>query len=335
MFDARDPLLERPVVTEAEWEIGDLRRAIEHDGELAQVAHSVLQHLPARLRESDVERAISALPPEFFERRDSRAVVDQVRMVARSAYEARFAADSGLSARLLSPVADEERYGIEDARFVHFTADDGSTDYRATYTAYDRQAISSRSIVTRDFRAFSIRRLIGPAARTKGMAFFPRPVEGRLLALTRTDGESVTLAESRDGLEWDDVGVVYRPRQLWEVVQSGNCGSPIETDRGWLVLTHGVGPMRTYRIGAILLDRDDPSELRAVLDGPLVEPGPDDRDGYVPNVVYSCGGTVIDGTLWIPYGVADQRIRVASVDVEELLDAMTPEPTRGPFGPRG
>jgi predicted GH43/DUF377 family glycosyl hydrolase len=156
------------------------------------------------------------------------------------------------------------------------------------------------------------------------MAFFPRRVGGRLLALTRSGGESISLAASDNGLDWTDEALVYEPQLLWEVVQSGNCGSPIETDRGWLVLTHGVGPMRRYAIGAILLDLDDPTKVLARLETPLIEPAGKLQDGYVPHVVYSCGGLVHDGILWVPYGVGDSRIRVASVPLEELLDAMTP-----------
>jgi predicted GH43/DUF377 family glycosyl hydrolase len=321
-FEERALPLAHATVSDAEWDIDDLRRALEYDGTIAQVAHSVLRNLPSRLRGSDVERVISDLPDEFFGQFESRAVAEQIRQTTRSAYEARFEPGIALSRRVLSPVADDERYGMEDARFVRFTDRDGSVDYRATYTAYDRRSVASRSIVTTDFETFSIRRLTGPAATSKGMAFFPRHVGGRLLALTRADGESISLAVSDDGRDWQDEAHVYEPTRLWEVVQSGNCGSPLETDRGWLVLTHGVGPMRRYSIGAILLDLDDPSRVLGVLETPLLEPSARDRDGYVPNVVYSCGSIAVDGLLWIPYGIADQRIRVASVPVEELLDAM-------------
>lgn len=323
-FEDRAVPLAHATVSDSEWDVDDLRRALEHDGTIAQVAHSVLRDLPPRLRDRDVERTISDLPAEFFGQFDSRAIAEHIRQTVRSAYEARFEPGVELSRRVLTPVADDERHGMEDARFVRFTDSDGSIDYRASYTAYDGRSVASRSIVTTDFETFAIRRLTGPVASSKGMAFFPRHVGGRLLALTRTDGESIFLAASDDGRHWRDETRIYEPKRLWEVVQSGNCGSPVETDRGWLVLTHGVGPMRRYCIGAILLDLDDPSRVVGVLEKPLLEPPATGGDGYVPNVVYSCGSIVADGFLWIPYGIADQRIRVASVPIEDLLDAMAP-----------
>jgi len=328
-FGERALPLARPTVSEGEWELDHLRCSLEHDGQMSEVSHAVMLKLPARSRKSDIDAAIRSLPDEFFTRYDSRAKVEAIRVVARSAYDADFAAESILSQRVLLPIADEERHGMEDARFVRFVDDDGSVEYRASYTAYDGRAINSRLIVTTDFREFSIRRLTGSPARTKGMAFFPRRVGGRLLALTRSGGESISLATSDNCLDWTDETLVYAPELLWEVVQSGNCGSPIETDRGWLVLTHGVGPMRRYAIGALLLDLDDPTKVLARLETPLIEPDGELQDGYVPHVVYSCGGIVHDGILWVPYGVGDSRIRVASVPMTELLDAMTPIPLNG------
>jgi predicted GH43/DUF377 family glycosyl hydrolase len=158
------------------------------------------------------------------------------------------------------------------------------------------------------------------------MALFPRPIGGKMFALTRTDGENTSIARSSDGLSWTDVAVLHRPDELWEIVQTGNCGSPIETPDGWLVLLHGVGPMRQYSIGAMLLDRDDPTIVRARLAQPLLQPLGDQREGYVPNVVYSCGAVEHDGTIWLPYGVGDQRVRVLSLRLEELRVAMVAEP---------
>lgn len=325
-FGPRELPLTRAVVTEGAWTREHLRGSLEHDGHLTEVAHAVLQQLPPVLRASDIDRIIRALPGEFFIHSESRPRVEAVRIVGRSAYEATFSPESGLSQRVLLPVADEERHGMEDARFVAFTESDGTIEYRGSYTAYDGRTIRSRLIVTRDFREFFIHRLTGPPARTKGMAFFPRRIGGRMLALTRSNGETVSLASSSDGLAWRDEAPVYTPSLLWEVVQSGNCGSPIETDRGWLVLTHGVGPMRRYCIGAILLDLDDPTRVLGRIEHPLLVPESPQREGYVPNVVYTCGGIVHDGVLWIPYGIGDNRVRVASVDLSELLDAMRPLP---------
>lgn len=323
-FEGRRLPLVRATITDGEWDLEHLRSSLAHDGEMTEVAHAVLQKLPPRVRKADIELAIRALPDEFFSHFDSRPRVEVIRMVGRSAYDAGFAAESDVSQRVLLPVADEERHGMEDARFVRFVEQDGTVEFRGSYTAYDGRAITSRLIVTTDFRSFSIRRLTGPPAKTKGMAFFPRRVGGRLLALTRSGGETISLAVSLNGLDWVDEAPIYTPDLLWEVVQSGNCGSPIETDRGWLVLTHGVGPMRRYVIGVILLDLDDPTRVLARLETPLLEPAEGHRDGYVPHVVYSCGGLVHDGVLWVPYGIGDSRIRVASVPLQDLLDAMTP-----------
>lgn len=211
---------------------------------------------------------------------------------------------------------------MEDARFVRFVDEDGGVGYRATYTAYDGRQIAPRLLTSPDLRTFRAHRLDGPAAHNKGMALFPRLIGGRYLALCRIDGESNWLSSSADGLNWDTPQRIEVPEQSWEVLQIGNCGPPIETDRGWLVLTHGVGPMRAYGIGAILLDRCDPSKVLGRLKRPLLQADADERDGYVPNVVYSCGGIVHDGRLWIPYGIGDARIGVAWASVDDVLAEM-------------
>lgn len=328
-FDERRLPVAGGVVTEGVWAIDHLRRAVEYGGQIAEISHAVIQKLPAEVRGADIRRAIDELPGEFFARRDSRERVEAIRLIARSAYDVHFAVDTDLSQRVLLPTADEERRGMEDARFVRFVDDDGAAEYRASYTAFDGRDISSRLITTTDFEHFHVRRLIGSAALTKGMAFFPRRIGGRLLALTRSDGEHILLARSDDGLEWDDEAVVVGPAALWDIVQLGNCGAPIETDRGWLVLTHGVGPMRRYSLGAVLLDLEDPTRIVARLDSPLLEPMGALQDGYVPNVVYSCGGLVHDGVLWVPHGVGDGRVRVVSIVLTELLERMSPVDARG------
>jgi predicted GH43/DUF377 family glycosyl hydrolase len=328
-FEERVLPLGRAEISEGAWTRAHLRGALEHDGELTDVARAVIQKLPATARSSDIDAVIRKLPGEYFSHYESRARVEAVRNVGRSAYDAVFDPATAISQRVLLPATDEERHGMEDARFVAFTDDDGSVLYRGSYTAYDGRSIRSRLITTTDFRQFSVQRLIGGPALTKGMAFFPRRVGGRLLALTRSGGETISLASSRDGLAWKDEAPVYAPSLLWEVVQGGNCGSPIETDRGWLVLTHGVGPMRQYCIGAILLDLDDPAVVLGRLEEPLLAPDEPQREGYVPNVVYTCGGIAHDGVLWVPYGIGDSRVRVASIPLAELFDAMRPVPAAG------
>lgn len=238
-----------------------------------------------------------------------------------TSYDAVFPEDSTLTQRTLLPVLDEERNGLEDARMVLFS-DGEHTEYRATYTAYDGRAVLPRLLVSADLKTFTSHGLTGPAATNKGMALFPRPIKGELFALVRTDGETISIARSPDGRAWGREKPVRPPALPWELVQSGNCGPPIELAEGWLVLTHGVGPMRTYALGAILLDLDDPTRVRGVLNEPLLRGTEWRQPGYVPNIVYSCGGAVHDGILWLPYGVGDDRVRVASVAVAELLAAM-------------
>ncbi len=238
-----------------------------------------------------------------------------------STYDAVFPADSELTQRVLLPVIEHERNGIEDARLVRVTDAAGHTNYRATYTAYDGAGVSPRVLVSDDLVSFVSHPLTGTAATNKGVAIFPRLVGGEYLALVRSDGETNSIAHSPDGLAWGHETPIHSPESLWEIVQSGNCGSPIETEVGWLVLTHGVGPMRVYSMGAMLLDLDNPTHVVGELPHPLIS-SESRREGYVPNVVYSCGAIVHDGTLWMPYGVGDNRIRVASIELKELLDTM-------------
>ncbi|WP_297342875.1 glycoside hydrolase family 130 protein [Amnibacterium sp.] len=304
----------------ARWHSSRLRAALEHEDQVNELTSWVLDRLPPIFTGVDVEAAIAALPPELLHHRDSGVALNTLRDMVSSAYIARFDPDTDLGQRVLLPAAVEEHNGMEDARLVRFTADDGSTAYRATYTAYDGRDIAPRLITTPDLVSFSIHRLSGPSARNKGMALFPRTVGGRHLALARTDGESISLASSPDGFVWSGATLLNIPVEPWEMVQTGNCGSPIETDRGWLVLTHGVGPFRVYSISAILLDLDDPSVVLGRARRPILQPEGPDREGYVPNVVYSCGGIVHDGRLWVPIGIGDAQVGVFSTDLEELLD---------------
>jgi predicted GH43/DUF377 family glycosyl hydrolase len=325
-FEPRATPLATATISDGDWTRTHFRESLESEGRLNEVSGAIVRGLPKAFRSSEIERAISGVPAELAQRHDTRNDLDAIRTMAWSTYHADFDPATELTQRVLLPAAAEETNGVEDARFVLFTDDDGSVEYRATYTAYDGHSIAPRLIVSPDLCRFSIHRLSGPAAVNKGMALFPRRIDGTRYAVTRTDGENVSVARSHDGLSWADVAVVHRPTELWEIVQSGNCGSPIETDRGWLVILHGVGPMRQYAIGALLLDLDDPTVVRAVLDTPILVAGPELREGYVPNVVYSCGGVVHDGRLWLPYGVGDSRVRVASISVAALLDEMAPAP---------
>jgi predicted GH43/DUF377 family glycosyl hydrolase len=317
-FLPRDRPLALAAISPGQWTRKHLIRALEHRGHTAELARTVAQSLPKSFGSDAVERAVQALSTEQLRQPDARAQQETIRVVAGSAYQASFAETSSLSQRVLQPVADEESHGLEDLRITEFTAADGHTDYRGTYTAYDGHSIATRTISTTDLRTFKVERITGPPTRAKGMALFPRTVNGRFLALARGDGETTSLTSSADGLDWAREVPLHRPARSWEIVQTGNCGSPIETAAGWLVLTHGVGPMRVYSISAILLDLDDPSRVIATLNEPLLEPSTD-SDGYVPNVVYSCGGVVHEDVLWVPFGAADQHIRVAWISLPELL----------------
>jgi predicted GH43/DUF377 family glycosyl hydrolase len=323
-FEPRESPAVPGVGTPAEWSRDHLRAVLADEGQVDDLTHSVLARLPETFTALDVEQVLTAAHPELVTRQSGLTGIEVLRRVVAAAYEVSFPADVALSQQVILPSTPEERNGVEDARFVRFH-DDGQVDYRATYTAYDGQHIAPRLLISPDLRTFRAHRLAGPAARNKGMALFPRRIDGRHWALCRSDGESTSVATSLDGHVWGQPTLVQRPQASWEVVQVGNCGPPIETDHGWLVITHGVGPMRTYAIGAILLDLNDPTRVKCRLAEPLLEAGVNERDGYVPNVVYSCGGIVHDGRLWLPYGVSDSRIGVAWASIDELLDAMIPE----------
>ena len=322
-FEERD----RPVVagqaTPAVWRNEQLRAVLTDEDSIDELVNSLLHALPGRFGAGDLERAITGAPVDLLTRPGARASVELLRRVVASAYQVSFPQHTSLAQRILRPSAAEESGGMEDARFTRFVDDDGSIEYRATYTAYDGHRIAPRLLLSPDLRHFRAHRLAGPAAHNKGMALFPRLVNGRHLALCRTDGENISLTSSTDGYTWSGPRLIHAPGQAWEMLQVGNCGPPIETERGWLVLTHGVGPMRSYAIGAILLELTDPGRVIGRLAAPLLEPEHDEQDGYVPNVVYSCGGLLHDGRLWLPYGIDDSRIGVAWVPLAELLDELT------------
>ena len=227
-----------------------------------------------------------------------------------------------ISETVLFPVLPSQRQGIEDLRLVLFTDDDGSTMYHGTYTAFSGADARPELLSGKDFHSFEMRALTGDAAGAKGMALFPRRVGGQFVMLGRQDSESIWLHRSDDILHWAGGGKIVSPRYPWEFVQMGNCGSPIEVDEGWLVFTHGVGTVRNYCVGACLLDKADPSKLLARTPEPILMPSPAERDGYVPNVVYSCGALAVGRDILLPYGVADNFTGFASTTVDRLLAAM-------------
>ncbi|MEH3106265.1 MAG: glycoside hydrolase family 130 protein [Sphingomonas fennica] len=230
--------------------------------------------------------------------------------------------DSSLSGTVLFPMTAAQRNGLEDLRLVQFTHDDGRVEYLGTYTAYNGATIRSELLRTSDFRTFALSPMSGPAARNKGMALFPRKVGGAYMMIGRQDGENVFLIRSDRIDHWGEGQLLLTPEYPWEQVQLGNCGSPIELDEGWLLLTHGVGAMRKYSIGAVLLDKDDPAKVIGRLRQPLLSAADEDREGYVPNVVYTCGALRMDDQLFVPYGVADSSVAFAFVDLKDLVAKM-------------
>lgn len=251
--------------------------------------------------------------------RELDRTVECVHWLAQSNYEVHFQPSTQLSQRIIFPVSPNESNGIEDARFVRFVDDDGAVCYYATYTAYNGRAILPQLIETVDFESFRVLTLNGNAVQNKGMALFPRRIGGKFAMLSRQDDENLFLMFSDNMHFWNDPQLLAIPKHPWESVKIGNCGSPIETGEGWLVITHGVGPMRRYCIGAMLLDLDDPSRVLGALDEPLIEPIGEGREGYVPNVVYSCGAMVHQGNLILPYALSDTRSTIATVNVAELV----------------
>jgi predicted GH43/DUF377 family glycosyl hydrolase len=291
-------------------------------------AAAVLDSLPAAFASAELDAAIDRWrargpSPEHADR-------TAVRLVGMAAlmYTIEFSAETPIDARVILPGSPAESHGVEDLRLVRFTAADGCSSYLGTYTAFDGVGIAPHLLRTTDLATFELSRLSGSAAKNKGMALFPRTVGGKYLALSRWDRENNTLATSDDLLHWEDAGVLSERHLPWEIVQTGNSGAPLETSAGWLVLTHGVGPMRQYSIGAMLLDLHDPRKVIGSLEVPLLTPLADERDGYVPNIVYSCGALLHGDTLVLPYGASDATIRICLIDVPELLAMLRPPQAR-------
>jgi predicted GH43/DUF377 family glycosyl hydrolase len=283
------------------------------------VAWAILAPLDEHFTLAALEQSLAIVERDGPPHAISYETAKIVRVLASSSYVTTFPVDSALSERCIFPAGPHETHGMEDARFVLFTDDDGTATYYATYTAFDGYEIMPQLIQTNDFVSFRISTLNGPAAQNKGMALFPRRVGGKYVMLSRRDRENLHLATSTDVRHWADVTELHRPIHSWELLQIGNCGSPIETAAGWLVITHGVGPMRRYAIGALLLDLDDPRRVVGQLREPLLAPDETEREGYVPNVVYSCGAMLNGDDLILPYGLSDGAVGIAVVSVPALL----------------
>jgi predicted GH43/DUF377 family glycosyl hydrolase len=305
---------------------GQLAAALADEDIDTEVSATVLSALPERYDDVEFEDVLGHLPAELLARPTTNETLGVVRRIVANDYAVTFPATVPLHQRVLWPATPAESNGMEDARFVQVQTPNGRMGYFGTYTAYDGRDISGRLMYSRDLRHFEVTALHGPAARNKGVALFPREVNGRRLALCRPDGETLSLCYLDEHNRWQESVPLLVPRRGWDLIQVGNCGSPVETSAGWLVLTHGVGPLRRYVIGAMLLDLEHPERVVADLPHGLLEPDEIEREGYVPNVVYSCGGLVHDDRLWLPYGASDVRIGFASMPLADLLGAMVPVP---------
>ncbi len=296
------------------------RLKLQEMGASSAVTHRLLSKLASEFTFNDLQAEIAGLQNgNSFPAEEKASAIDMANWLAKSNYEILFRADHPVSERVIFPVSESEKLGIEDARFVRFVNDDGSVVYYATYTAYNGETILPQLIETRDFLSFNIRTLNGRQVQDKGMALFPRKIGGKYVMLSRQDGECNSIMFSDNVRFWQEAQILQEPEFPYEYVQMGNGGSPIETADGWLVITHGVGPMRTYSLGIQLLDLDDPTRIIARLEEPILVPNSHEREGYVPNVVYTCGAMIHQNELIIPYAASDQRCGIAIVRLPDLM----------------
>jgi predicted GH43/DUF377 family glycosyl hydrolase len=279
----------------------------------------VLEKLSDRFTYGELKRAVEVIRKTHELSPNKQLVINQMMWLALSHYEIEFSLDSAISERVIFPISDTEKNGIEDARFVKFTEENGEVIYYATYTAYDGMSILPKLLATKDFYHFKGLPIHGELAQNKGMALFPRKINGKYAILCRIDGVNNYIAYSDNISIWREARLIQKPKYPWELVQVGNCGSPIETEEGWLVITHGVGPMREYVLGASLYELDNPEKEIGRLKTPLLAPNADEREGYVPNVVYSCGSIIHNKNLIVPYGMSDNASTYASINISELL----------------
>ncbi|MDA3799149.1 MAG: glycoside hydrolase family 130 protein [Kiritimatiellae bacterium] len=285
----------------------------------------VLCKMADRFTYSDLEKTLNLFKREHpYPSIQQKEAITRIDWLVQSNYETTFRPEFPICERVLFPISKNESSGIEDARFVRFVEDDGEVTFYATYTAYDGFSILPQLIETKDFVTFNVITLNGRAVQNKGMALFPHKIGGRYVMLSRQDGENNRIMFSDNLHFWQDSEIIQEPEQPWEFIQVGNCGSPLETDAGWLMLTHGVGPMRQYCIGAMLLDLENPTKVIARLEEPLLRPSEEEREGYVPNVVYTCGAIIHGNELVIPYAMSDVHSGIATVDVDDLLNCMKP-----------
>jgi predicted GH43/DUF377 family glycosyl hydrolase len=312
-------------VPNAQYDKGLFTRKLNELGVGDGFADFILSMLDEHFTLNELNQAIAAVRRQHRQRSaEFENVANGILALAKSNYETTFSPDQSLSERAIFPYSPTELNGIEDARFVQFHEDDGTTRYYATYTAFDGKVVLPQMLETDDFSHFRISTLNGPEVKNKGLALFPRKIGGYYAMLSRQDGENIYIMCSDMLHFWYTKQLLIKPTYPWEYVQVGNCGSPIETEAGWLVLSHGVGPMRKYSMGAFLLDLNDPTHVIGRLSEPLLAPNETEREGYVPNVIYSCGGVVHNGELIIPYAMSDYASTFATVALDDVLNRMQP-----------
>jgi predicted GH43/DUF377 family glycosyl hydrolase len=324
LFDPTSDFVETPDLRlDPVYKRNPFRRKLNEMGAANEITAHILDRLPEDFLYNALLKQMKMLreAPLYSEARQNRTF-EIMRWLADSNYEVSFHADHRISERVIFPVSKNESRGIEDARFVQFFDAGQEVTYYATYTAYNGTTILPQLIETKDFITFNVLTLNGKAVKNKGMALFPRKIGGRYAMLSRQDGENNQIMFSDNIHFWQSSQIIQAPEHPWEFIQIGNCGSPLETNEGWIVLTHGVGPMRQYCIGAILLDLENPAKIIARLDEPLLAPHEKEREGYVPNVVYSCGAMIHNNELVIPYAMSDINSGIATVPVGELLNGM-------------
>jgi len=315
--------LEPTQVPNASYEKRLFERKLQELGLAGDFSQQALQGLGDAFTLEELRASVSLAVKQLQSpNQETATAARKILILAQSNYEVQFAPESRLSERVLFPVTPSQSNGIEDARFVRFEHDDGTRTFYATYTAYDGRLILPQFLETPDFLHFKFITLNGLAVQNKGMALFPRKINGHYAMLGRQDYESIYVMFSDHLHFWQTSRLLLNPRFPWEFIQLGNCGSPIETEAGWLVLSHGVGAMRKYCIGAFLLDRDDPTKVIGRLREPLIKPNENEREGYVPNVVYSCGSLLHGDLLVLPYAMSDSATTFATVRLQDVLAAM-------------
>lgn len=325
-FDAPGDLVDVPeMVTRHVYDKAVFLQKLDEMAIKKDVIPTVMDQLGDHFIYGELQAAIAKVLKDQDLSYSRRQVVQAINWLATSHYELSYSLDTAISERVIFPISYSESNGIEDARFVRFVDDDGGVRYYATYTAYNGYAVLSKLLETEDFYQFKVRPINGECATAKGMALFPRKIKGRYAMMSRCDGINNFIVFSDNINLWQSPQMIQQPLYPWELVQIGNSGSPIETEHGWLLITHGVGPMRAYSLGAVLLDLDDPTRVIGRLKEPLLTPNEEEREGYVPNVVYSCGSIVHNNELVIAYAMSDYGSAFAGVPMDALMDALVPK----------